>query len=121
MPSEKIYSSSHPGDTSGLHVRVAWGNGHESLQIASLFESHQGADSVIQMVNEWLTAAGLPEIPGRADLDKLVKERTDPGNLVHQFGIGFEGFHVPLDSRSRANELIRTVRRARDAAFGKDE
>ena len=73
------------------------------------------------MVNEWLTAAGLPEIPSRTDLDRLVKERTDADNLVHQFGIGFDGFHVTLDSRGRANDLIRVVRRARDAAFGKDE
>jgi hypothetical protein len=115
MPAEKIQST----HARGAHVRVAWGKDYPEVQIASLFDSAEGADSILGIVNDWLKAAGLDEIPGREELDKLIDVKRGEGEYPHK--IGFEGFHVLIADRSEVNRLIRAVKRARDDSMGKDE
>lgn len=122
MPAEKIQTPGRPGETDRPHLRIAWGHDCQYVQIASLFDAKQGADFIIGTVNEWLKAAGLDEIPGREELERLIAAHTpDPDALVRQFGIGFEGFHMTLEQRHAANRLIKVMRDARNDAWGRDE
>jgi len=115
MPAEKIYSTNQ----SGAYVRVAWGSDGSDVQVASLLDSAEGADIILRYVNEWLKAAGLDEVPGREELDKLIASRTPEGEYLHK--IGFEGFHVFVDDRREVNRLVKSIRRARDDSMGSDE
>jgi hypothetical protein len=124
MPAIKIQTAAtQPGqnDFDRPHLRLSWGHDCAYVQVASLFDPKHGADVIIQTVNEWLKAAGLNEVPGREELDKLITERAEPDSIAAQMGIGFEGFHVSLDYRSSVNELIAAARKSRDQAFGRDE
>lgn len=128
MPAEKIQTRVRygPGEEPPQvpetpHVRVSWGVEHGYVQVASLFDRAHGAQVVLDEVNGWLRAAGLPEVPGRDELLKLVVERSGADSLAAQAGLGFEGFWTSLDERHDLNRLIQSLKRARDGAFGKDE
>jgi hypothetical protein len=128
MPAEKVYSTviglpgQPPTDRSeSPHVRVAWGTDGGYVQIGTLFDRAAGADIILNMVNEWLKAAGLDAIPGREELTTLIATNSDPDSLANQFGVGFDGFHPTLDQRGDVNKLIHLLKRARDGAFGRDE
>lgn len=116
MPAVKIKSSTHE---KGAYVRIAWGRDMSDVQVVSAFDHEEGADSILSIVNEWLTAAGLEKIPGREELNELIFKDA-PIDQVPK-GIGFDGFHVFFHERRDVNELIKTLRRGRDDAMGKDE
>lgn len=121
MPNEKIYAQGHPGSDPAPHVSISWGADMNYVQVASLFESKQGADIILAMVNEWLTAAGLKEIPSREELDRLILREAGPESIAGQFGVGFDGFHATIDDRRQINRLIELGKRSRDGAFGRDQ
>lgn len=110
-----------PDGSQAPHVRVSWGVDHGDVQVASLFDRAHGADVILETVNQWLTAAGLPQIPGREELAGLIAANADPDSLAAQFGVGFEGFYTTLGERRDLNRLIQVLKRARDGAFGRDE
>lgn len=106
MPSEKIYG------TGDIDTRVAWGSG-KTVQVATLVRETTEFDPterIIKIVNEWLEAAGEPKI----DLAKL-REKITEGRPY------FDGYHASLTSWTEVNALIRVLKRARDAAFGRPE
>lgn len=118
MPEEKIAMVTD----GSVYVSVAWGKDHDSINVCTQFEHKAGADAVISIVNEWLKAAGLDEIPGREELNKLIAERQETTSVLRGFdGIGFGGFNVALERRRDVNRLIQVVKRARDDAMGRDE
>lgn len=128
MPAEKVQSrvryapGQEPAEVPETpHVKVSWGTDHGYVQVASLFDRAHGAQVVLDEVNGWLRAAGLPEVPGREELQKLAVAHAGAESIVGQFGVGFEGFWTSLDERHDVNRLIQTLKRARDGAFGKDE
>lgn len=121
MPAEKIQSPGTPGAPESPHLRISWGIDMGYVQAATLYDAKHGADVIIGIVNEWLKAAGIKEIPGREELDRRITEKADPDSIAAQFGIGFDGFHASIDDRRNLNHLIATARKARDQAFGKDE
>lgn len=121
MPNEKIHALGNPGDMPVPYVSIAWGADMDYVQVASQFDAKQGADIILEMVNEWLKAAGLDAIPGREELDRLIKEKSGPESIAGQFGIGFDGFHITLGDRRSVNRLIELGKRSRDGAFGKDQ
>lgn len=118
MPAEKIYSSK--GD---IDIRVAWGN-HRSdmIQVATLVRSDGAFDPtrrIINIVNEWLVAAGEQPL----DLDAITKKLMDKARAKGEIVVNpfFDGYHATLESWTEANDLIRVLRRARDMVFGKPE
>jgi len=121
MPAEKIHDPGLPGDTDHPHVRISWARDYGDIQVATLFDSKHGADVIITIVNDWLKAAGLDQIPGREELQKLIDEKANPDDLVRQFGIGFDGFHVTLTDRRNVNRAIKVLKNARDDSMGRDE
>lgn len=116
MPAETISSSTHE---KGANVRVAWGAGGPDVQVRSGFGHEEGADTILAIVNEWLKCAGLDQIPGREELNKLIFKDA-PADAIPK-GIGFDGFHVFFHERRDVNDLIKVLKRARDGAMGKDE
>lgn len=105
MPSETIYQPDHPFD-----VRVAWGKEQGEVQVATLCTgSPNGAERITTYVNQWLENASLPQV----DYQALAQRIENPPY--------FDGFHASLRDRRAVNDLIRTLRRARDQAFGRDE
>lgn len=118
MPAETISSSTHE---KGANVRVAWGAGGPDVQVRSGFGHEEGADTILAIVNEWLKCAGLDQIPGREELNKLIVAKNVLPDSGPPTGIGFDGFHVFFHERRDVNDLIRVLKRARDGAMGKDE
>lgn len=116
MPAVKIKSSTHE---KGAYARVAWGKDAEDVQLLSGFDHEEGADAILSIVNEWLKAAGLEQIPGREELNKLIFKDA-PADAIPK-GIGFDGFHVFFHDRRDVNDLIRALKRGRDDSMGKDE
>lgn len=108
MPAETIH-----GDTLPIDVKVAWGAALESVQVASLHDG--GAKPMIAIINEWLTAAGLPIIDYAELQSKLAGSQFD-GAMA-----SFDGWYATFTERSKVNRMIAVLRRARDHAFGKDE
>lgn len=128
MPAEKIQTrvrylpgQEPPQPPERPHVRVSWGVDHGDVQVASLFDSAHGAEVIISIVNEWCNAAGVPGVPAREELDRLIREKADPSSIAAQFGVGFDGFHTTLEDRHDINRMIQALKRARDGAFGRDE
>ena len=84
-------------------VEVGWHRDAEHVELASkCVRSDDGSDYVPLL-------EPLQFAPG--ELGELVELEAGPVR---------SGFYVPLDRRG-VNELIRTLRRARDQAYGKDE
>lgn len=104
MPSEKIYDSNSMFD-----VEVAWGRDCAYVQVATVLDGEAGAERIVRYVNEWLTAAGQPPI-NFDSVRRLIEDKPS-----------FTGWHAQLNDRRQVNDLIRVLKRARDAAFGRDE
>jgi hypothetical protein len=106
MPSEVIYG---PGN---VHTRVSWGS-DESGTVQIVTQAVAGGlpnvdptDRLIQIVNDWLSEAELPQI----DPAELRKRMTH-----EPF---FDGWWAQLDDWGQCNRLIKVLQRARDRAFG---
>lgn len=118
MPAEKIYSS-----TGDIDIRVAWGNQRsDMIQVATLVRPTTDFDPtrrIINIVNEWLVAAGEQPL----DLDAITKKIVDKAQTKGEIFANpfFDGYHATLASWTDANDLIRVLRRARDTVFGKPE
>lgn len=98
---------SQPG--SPYDVTVAWGNGQDHVQVATVCEGvPTGAKRIVDTVNEWLTAAKMPTV----DYDQMCEQLR----LVPDFS----GWYVGFTQRRCVNELIEVLQRARNGAFGKD-
>lgn len=108
MPRETIHGAAMPID-----VEVAWGAAAEHVQIASVH--NDGAKAMILIVNQWLDAAGMPQIDYPMLQVKLMGSQFDGAPAA------FCGWHATFDERSKVNRMIAVLRRARDHAFGKDE
>ncbi len=91
MPKERIQSHTAPE----FDVTVAWGR-----------------DTTVQICT---TAADADERL-RAWVEQVEGIQSQPGASFAMF----DGWHVDLN-RQQVNDLIRTLRRARDQAFGRDE
>jgi hypothetical protein len=104
MPSEVIYGPN------GVHTRVSWGGeGQETIQLVTQAVTHQGAEPterLIRIVNEWLDAAGMPQI----DHAELVRRCSSPPF--------FDGWWATIDSWSQVNRLIKVLQRARNRSYG---
>lgn len=117
MPRERIYTQhqpANPGDGAPtgptFQVEVAWMNDYGYVEVAST--ATDGTERAVRIVNDWLREAG---VDFRVDLEELRKALADKG------GPSFDGYHAHLDNRRDVNHLIRVLRKARDAAFGRDE
>lgn len=111
MPAETIHGVDTPID-----LRIAWGNRGDSVQIMSRHhDGETGARLAVEMVNEWCRACGEPEV----DFEKIrsLPTTTVPGRRDIPY---FQGFTSAVDRRS-INDVIRVLRRARNASFGADE
>lgn len=104
MPSEVIYGQD------GVDVRVSWGTNQTGpIQIVSQAAKSGDQDPterLINMVNQWLEAAGEPTI----DLARV--------RAVMPFEPFFDGWWAELSDWGQVNRLIRTLQRARDRVFG---
>lgn len=87
-------------------IDIGWANGQHSISVVSTFDDG-GGRATLDMVNNWLDAAHMAPI----DVEKLA------GAIPPGAG----GLYAYLETREDVNRLIRILRRARDAAFGKDE
>lgn len=108
MPAEVIFD-----ETSTFKTRISWGIDSDYVQISTQHTTGlSGAKAITLYVSEWLVAKGRPPIDFSAieDLGNVGSEPIKPH---------FDGWHATLD-RASLNKLIRTLRRARDAAFGAD-
>lgn len=142
MPHERIYSldgdPDHPNN-----VQVAWGppsspsdtgpgHGNEDGHVMIVVERPGTAGRMacsVEEVDRQVTAR-LEEVIGAGTLRALELERLDlmaifsavigMDNLVYAFGSPTERLAVTID-RKGCNKLIESVRRGRNAAFGKDE
>lgn len=110
MPRENI----RPGVPGSFAVSVAWGRDLPSVEVAVTLDDRldagfgDGVNLLVQTVNGWLQAAGMPLV--------------DEAKLRAAVPIAaWSGLHAHLEERQHVNDLIRTLRRARDAAFGRDE
>jgi hypothetical protein len=136
MPKEVIYSSLLPYDEETPAVGIAelgWSRESEYVQIATRCV-HRADHSVWHRdEQEWRRAVDLSmqfvqanQEPNASTLDAVFsaeEQRFLFDFLLEQFGAGLtvaDGFFVQLDRRG-INDLIRHLRRARDAAFGRDE
>jgi hypothetical protein len=105
MPSEKVKD-----ETGSMFVKVSWSaspTGHVQLVTAA----NDADQRLLGIVNDWLQASGQPQI--KWETVQNAAEHWLPNG-------GFQGWHATLD-RWSINQIIRNLRRARDAAFGKDE
>lgn len=136
MPKEIIYSTGAAGD-GDYHAKVGWTAdqgvqvGVEADQGASLFWTLTGCavaqhpDSASleeshRRLGGWLRAAfktSGEDVEGLTDpqLARLVLNTLDAST-----NDGYSGVWTDLD-RAGCNRLVRAVRKARDAAFGRDE
>lgn len=105
MPYEKINNTPSPGAPDPSHVRVQWEHERE-VQIAVL-NPDSGFDwSMLNPIPTRYSSQGFTvEAPALAQQHEPAK---------------FDGFWITLD-RYNLNRLIRTLRRARDTAYGRDE
>lgn len=111
MPREVIHTTS----AVPFEVIVGWSQHGASVQVATT--ATDGTKRLIKIVNEWLVGAGMPTIDYRAMCDNLGRTTQYPTGPLTP---AFDGWHADLD-RAGVNRLIRTLRRARDQAFGRDE
>ena len=120
MPVERIYGASppygtheEPGEAVSI-IEVTWGRHGTPVQIATkCVRRDDGTDyhpplEAIEMVH---AGTGLP-VEGASDL--VV------GELLEAEGIASSGFYADFD-RNALNQLIRVLRRARNAEYGSDE
>lgn len=96
-------------------VRVAWGGEGSQVQVSTQPSGvDSGAKIIVRYVNEWLEATGQKPI----DFDSI-RNLPIEGHGEHT-SPHFDGFHATLD-RHGINKLIKHLRRARDAVYGRDE
>ena len=103
MPREVV----RPTMPGSFAVTVAWGRDLPSVEVAVTLDGG-GVELVVGTVNGWLQAAGMPLVD--AEALRAAVPIAD-----------WSGLHAHLDERSQVNDVIRSLRRARDAAFGRDE
>lgn len=104
---ESIHSKIMP-----VGIDVWWGKDSGYVMVGAAYSSwEEGSRNIISIVNSWLYGLEKPFI------ELTDEEFDDIPALEHG---GFSGFVSTLD-RDGINHLIRTLRKARDAAFGKDE
>lgn len=102
MPSETIY-----GQDNRVDVRVSWGtNEVGQVQVVTLAAGEDATERLVDVMNDWLEAAGMPVI----DLAELKRKLS--------YTPFFDGWHASLTNWAEVNRLIRTLRRARDRQFG---
>jgi hypothetical protein len=110
MPAEVIRDQVGP-----FLTRVGWGHEVGYVQVSTQFQTGlSGAKQITQVVSDWFVACGHPPLDFSL-IEKLPLE-VIPGI---QQGPHFDGWTATLD-RDDVNKLIRTLRRARDSAFGAD-
>lgn len=131
MPKEIIYSAGAVSDDeSGYHAKVGWTADRE-VQIGveanggrSLFwtltgcRSGDAQDEGLRRIGVWIREA-LPRV-NPLDLDDRELARAILNTLDAQANGQYAGVWVDLD-RGGCNRLIRALRKARDAAYGRDE
>jgi hypothetical protein len=142
MPRETVYSPDHVYD-----VQVGWQPGMsvqlglETFGQRALVSQLYGSDETLERIGRAATAKGWPQAghsfpPGsdgeRTGMIRIGRELLDlvegsdalPSPPVEgepwPHPTGYTSVWATLD-RSGCNRLIKTVRRARDAAFGRDE
>lgn len=111
MPRETICTQPSSPDASPatFAVDVTWGRDNGYVGVMS--HAVDGPDRTLMIVNEWLTAAGMPPIDVAVLRAKLDAAGKSPD---------LHGYQATLDHRVDVNRLITVLRRARDGAFGKD-
>lgn len=136
MPKEVIYSSLLPYDEETPAVGVAelgWSRETEYVQLATrcvnranhevFHHDEQGWRRAVELSLRFFDANHGSNVAS-ADGVFTEEERVFLFDfLLGQFGAGMtvaDGFYVQLDRRG-INDLIRHLRRSRDAAFGRDE
>lgn len=101
-----------PSKVMSVGIDVWWGRDSGHIMVGSSYgDSDDGSRAILAWVNSWLFGLEKPLI-------ELTDEEFDDIPAL-EVG-GFMGFVSTLD-RDGVNHLIRTLRKARDAAFGKDE
>lgn len=117
MPRERISTTYHretpnsPEPTQPTNcVEVIWDRDRGYIQVATTVSD--SIDRTLNYVGSWLEAANLPT----ADLELLRKKLATDPPLNY-----FDGWYATLERREDINHLIRVAKRARDAAFGRDE
>jgi hypothetical protein len=104
MPRERIQGAE---PTNQFDVIVGWSKElNDYVEIATITEDAH------DRLTAWTEA---PQLPDGTTYNSSIKP-TEPGTSFRFF----DGWHVFLN-RQQINELIRVLRRARNAAFGADE
>lgn len=91
MPSETIRSRVEIDDGAGPYLNIGWGRDGGYVQLGTVVPEGQGQLQV-----------------------------RGPDGWIETDSVGDVGWYVQLD-REGINRAIRTLRRARDVAFGRDE
>lgn len=119
MPKVSIYEGAdHPGERR-TRCTVGWAKGYDvQIGVTRLAEGAEPTDEFLTVDPEAVpfAAGGLVTGPGEPGGDQV------PAQIVADDGLKFawQGQHMHL-SRGQINDLIRVLREARDAAYGKDE
>ena len=108
MPKESIYSDH------GRSVRVSWGSDTGYVVVTTSRES--ATTETIDTVLSWAKSGGF--VTEHVD---DVRSAIDAHGSIAPGRVFFDGFESALTTRRQVNDLIRTLRRARDSAFGRDE
>jgi hypothetical protein len=126
MPTDVIHPNYHAPEATRdrdaealrneMRVEVHWTAGPTGyLQVASTVPNAGGSKLIGEMIQDGLRAIGAS--PLAEDALDLVRQALD-----NQCGPGgFDGWHATLYDRRAVNALIRSIRKARDASFGRDE
>lgn len=116
MPKETVYGSGslpagEDGDLARAVVEVRWDREAGHVMLATKLISRADHETyVADQVRATVEGAGLA----------TTRSSHPVGSSRPLVWLAEDGYHVEMDRRG-LNDLIRKLRRARDAAFGKDE
>lgn len=118
MPKEVVLGKPINGVDSPQHVRVGWGNGDVQVGV----EPHGGRSIFWHLLNPTELAVEMVEVLHGYEGKPLAIQRMgeDILNTLDTLTDQYDGLHVDMD-REDINRLIKLLRKARDAAYGRDE
>lgn len=118
MPKEVILGKTIDGADSPQHIRVGWGD--HDLQVG--VEPHGGKSIFWHLLDPVQLATKFLELRQYTDDSPILRRSlgADILNVLDGLTDQYNGLWVDM-SREDCNRLIKTLRKARDAAFGRDE
>lgn len=117
MPKTSIYANTYPGDTAQrIRCEIGWAKGYDvQISVAQLAEGFEPTDEFVTRDEEALTITVGGQLVAPAGTTT-----TSSGFVSGMLRPAWDGPRMVLD-REQINLMIRTLREARDAAYGRNE